>query len=30
MRERGLRDALSADGDFEPAGFRALLRTQTP
>jgi predicted nucleic acid-binding protein len=26
MTERGLTDALSADRDFEQAGFRALLR----
>jgi predicted nucleic acid-binding protein len=26
MRELGIREALSADADFEQAGFRALLR----
>ncbi len=26
MRDRGIRDALSADKDFEQAGFNALLR----
>jgi predicted nucleic acid-binding protein len=26
MRERGLQEALAPDGDFEQAGFRALLR----
>ena len=26
MRERDIREALSADEDFEQAGFRALLR----
>lgn len=26
MRDRGLRDALSADSDFEEAGSNALLR----
>jgi predicted nucleic acid-binding protein len=26
MSERGMREALSADRDFEEAGFRALLR----
>lgn len=27
MRDRKLRDALSADGDFQQAGFNALLRS---
>lgn len=26
MRDRDIRSALTADGDFEQAGFRALLR----
>jgi hypothetical protein len=26
MRDRGLRDALTADHHFEQAGFHALLR----
>ncbi len=26
MRERGVRDTLTTDGDFEQAGFNALLR----
>lgn len=25
MRDRGIREALTADGDFEQAGFRALM-----
>ena len=29
MEDRGMQDALSADRDFEEAGFRALLRYES-